>query len=439
MKLLKDFLFTTPYKFFYENKRELCKAIGGCGGGSGGGGVTTFNGRAGDVTLTNGDVTTALGFTPPSSGSNFIIAGTDASGNIIDATNAVIQRTLTGYVVGANTAIVAADTILGAFQKIQGQLNGKINNQTTVQTASSFNIDTRAIVTQASLTAGTGSVGSNQVSPLTVLGGTGQSTSFAGGSAQGGNAGLINIQGGNGGSLSGTPTFGIGGKGGFVYLTAGNGGSSLGAGTTSGDGGDIEVSAGSSGINSVSSSAGRAGFASLKGGNTLGSNNALGGHVYIVSGQGSSSVLHGSIFLGLSPSDVMRGVTFIGCQQGEIAVAATTDKLYVRGRARFVDTPVQGIAAVASNDFPILSQVLAKADYKGGQSPFTADGTTTQFDVTHNLGAIPAYFTLTTTAPISSNHLNRTLSFPNTNTMRITFANAPLVGEDANYVWIVYR
>jgi len=85
------------------------------------------------------------------------------------------------------------------------------------------------------------------------------------------------------------------------------------------------------------------------------------------------------------------------------------------------------------------TEVLVKTDYKGGQSPFTADGTTTVFNITHNLGFIPSYFTLTTTAPIASNHLNRTITFPDVNTMRITFNVAPSVGEDANYVWIVFK
>jgi len=85
------------------------------------------------------------------------------------------------------------------------------------------------------------------------------------------------------------------------------------------------------------------------------------------------------------------------------------------------------------------TEVLVKADYKGGQSAFVADGTTTVFNITHNLGFTPSYFTLTTTAPIASNHLNRTITFPDVNTMRITFNVAPSVGEDANYVWIVFK
>jgi hypothetical protein len=44
------------------------------------------------------------------------------------ANSAVIGKVLTGYVSGANTPLAATDTILGAFQKVQGQLDAKINS-----------------------------------------------------------------------------------------------------------------------------------------------------------------------------------------------------------------------------------------------------------------------------------------------------------------------
>jgi hypothetical protein len=85
------------------------------------------------------------------------------------------------------------------------------------------------------------------------------------------------------------------------------------------------------------------------------------------------------------------------------------------------------------------STLVEGSNFIGGQSAFTADGVTTVFNITHNLGAIPSFFTLTTTAPIASNHLNRTITFPDVNTMRITFNVAPSIGENANYVWIVFK
>ena len=39
----------------------------------------------------------------------------------------VLATPLTGYVVGANTALAATDTILGAFQQVQGQINARVS------------------------------------------------------------------------------------------------------------------------------------------------------------------------------------------------------------------------------------------------------------------------------------------------------------------------
>jgi len=105
------------------------------------------------------------------------------------------------------------------------------------------------------------------------------------------------------------------------------------------------------------------------------------------------------------------------------------------------DGRVQGTAATTNGEFVIYDQVIPviQHPYKGGQSVFTADGTTTVFNITHNLGAIPSFFSLTTTQPIAANHLTRTITFPDNNTMRLTFALPPNPTENANYVWIVYK
>ncbi len=245
-KLLYDYNAKTLQQFFNDKdvKREMCRSIAlHCGNSSGGSGVSTFNTRTGDITLTSGDVTTALGYTPSqiTSGNNFLIAGTNASGNIIDGSANVITRPLTGYVAGTNTVIANTDTILQAFQKTQGQITARAT------------------------------------------------------------------------------------------------------------------------------------------------------------------------------------------------VASPT----------FTGVPAAPTAAVGTNTTQLATTAFVQAAftnaYKGGQSAFTPDGTTTQFDIVHNAGFIPSFFTLTTTEPIASNHLNRTITFPNNNTMRLTFALAPSVGEDANYVWVVFR
>lgn len=82
---------------------------------------------------------------------------------------------------------------------------------------------------------------------------------------------------------------------------------------------------------------------------------------------------------------------------------------------------------------------LSTADMVGGTSAFTADDVTNTHVITHNAGFIPSYFSLTTTEPISSNHLNRIITFPDVNTMLITFSSAPNSSENANYVYVLYK
>lgn len=82
------------------------------------GGVTSFNTRTGAVTLTSGDVTSALGFTPYNA--------TNPSSYI------ALASAITGYTVGANTALAATDTVLAAFGKLQGQVNARSGTVTSV-------------------------------------------------------------------------------------------------------------------------------------------------------------------------------------------------------------------------------------------------------------------------------------------------------------------
>lgn len=57
---------------------------------------------------------------------NLLIVATDAGGNLVDGVGNVISRTLNGFIIGSNTAIVVGDTILSAFGKTQGQINTRI-------------------------------------------------------------------------------------------------------------------------------------------------------------------------------------------------------------------------------------------------------------------------------------------------------------------------
>jgi hypothetical protein len=83
-----------------------------------GGGVASFNTRTGAVTLTSGDVTTALGFTPyNATNPNSYIA---------------LASAITGYTAGTNTALAATDTLLAALGKLQGQVTARTSNTGTV-------------------------------------------------------------------------------------------------------------------------------------------------------------------------------------------------------------------------------------------------------------------------------------------------------------------
>lgn len=54
--------------------------------------------------------------------------------------SAVIGKVLTGYAVGTDTALAAADSILGAFQKVQGQLNARVPTARTLTIANGTGI-----------------------------------------------------------------------------------------------------------------------------------------------------------------------------------------------------------------------------------------------------------------------------------------------------------
>jgi hypothetical protein len=98
-------------------------SVGGTGTVSGltlSGTVTTSGNLTlgGTLSLTSGQVTTALGFTPyNSTNPNSYIA---------------LASAITGYTVGANTALAATDTVLAAFGKLQGQVNARGTGNGTV-------------------------------------------------------------------------------------------------------------------------------------------------------------------------------------------------------------------------------------------------------------------------------------------------------------------
>ena len=87
--------------------------------------TAALNGNA--TTATN--ATTAINFTGSLSGD---VTGTQSATSISSTT--VTGKLLTGYVVGTNTAILATDSVLTAFEKVQGQLNSTSGSAITALT-----------------------------------------------------------------------------------------------------------------------------------------------------------------------------------------------------------------------------------------------------------------------------------------------------------------
>ncbi len=176
---------------------------------------------------------------------------------------------------------------------------------------------------QAAQSAVSGANGTTASSPFTIRAGAGGATSYSTGTVSGGDGGAIDILGGNGGDITGTPVSGIGGAGSRITILGGDGG----LGTTFGGiGGFVEIQGGSGG---GGTSGGTAGYAALKAGNAGPTGGAAGGNIYIVPGMGNGAGGNGEIFLGLSPSNTVRGNVTIG------NVTAGGQKLNVTGNINF--------------------------------------------------------------------------------------------------------
>lgn len=67
---------------------------------------------------------------------------------------------------------------------------------------------------------------------------------------------------------------------------------------------------------------------------------------------------------------------------------------------------------------------------------FVGDGVTTILIIPHGLGAIPSAYMVFNDSALTTNFLNRNITVDATN-ITVTFANAPGVGEDATFSWLV--
>lgn len=179
-----------------------------------------------------------------------------------------------------------------------------------------------------------GANGTANVSPLTVTGGNGGSTSYSTGTVLGGNAGSIGITAGNGGDITGTPSTGVGGNGGSLNLLAGDGG--LGT-TNGGTAGNATLQGGTGGGGTAG---GTAGYVAIKGGSAGSTGNADGGNIYLSPGIKNGSGLDGHIFLGLSPSATVRGAATIGSTtRGDSLFNIKDGGLYADRGVRFPNIP----------------------------------------------------------------------------------------------------
>ncbi|MEA9414399.1 hypothetical protein [Flavobacterium sp. PL02] len=183
----------------------------------------------------------------------------------------------------------------------------------------------------------------NAQTPLLVRGGNGGDNTNTTGTVVAGNAANIYIQSGGGGAAVGVVGTGISGTGGNITVVAGDGGVTSGSGTLfPGSGGNIIVKAGNT-------QGGIAGTTEFSAGNNdkLG---ALGGNIHLIAGWGNdstadNSLYNGTIFLGVSTTNVVRGNVVIGN-----SIDNRIDRLQVEGTVSVKGT-VSGSAAKLDNQF----------------------------------------------------------------------------------------
>jgi len=236
----------------------------------------------------------------------------------------------------------------------------------------------------ASVSGANGTAGAN---PLTVTGSAGGATSHNGALASGGNSGDVAITTGNGGAVTGSPTTGVGGNAGEIRLLGGDGGTGT---TNGGNGGNVEMQGGNAGFGTAQ---GAAGYASVKGGNAFPSGNADGGNVYVVSGAKNGSGQDGSIFLGLSPSLVVRGNTVIGSSTDDY-----TNKLQVTGNTKLTSS------ATTTTGLDVSSSTISS----GALATFTNTGTAAASNTKKVLSIVSSGANATSTQTVTGQSISVT-------------------------------
>lgn len=193
----------------------------------------------------------------------------------------------------------------------------------------------------------------NAIAPIIVTGGNGGNNTNTTGTVSAGNAREIKIKAGNGGNVFEVAGTGLSGYGGDITLLAGDGGIATGTGT-------IVPGRGGAAILQAGTSYSYPGSAQIKAGNNS-SPLGRGGNVYLTAGWGNNESLNndlynGSIFIGASGSNVVRGNAVIGSVDDD-----RIHKLQVTGPSIFNGT-VKANPGSLSNEVVVKSQLDLKAD-----------------------------------------------------------------------------
>lgn len=259
----------------------------------------------------------------------------DGDGNVVKNTDVVVtsingvKPNSSGNVeITISNPVSDATTSLKGILMLAGDLGGTADLPTTPtalhKTGNETKTGTLSLITP-NVTAGTSSL--NAITPLVVTGGNGGNNTNTSGSVIAGNAANIQIKAGIGGSSTSSGTA-IGGKGGDVKIEGGDGGFAFGTGTLApGNGGWATVQAGSAYGGIPGNSDIKAGNNNIPGG--------VGGNVYLTAGWGnnssvSSAIYDGTIFLGVSGSNAIRGNIVIGDILDD-----RVNKLQVNGTGKF--------------------------------------------------------------------------------------------------------
>ena len=322
---------------------QITAAANGSGGG--GGGVTSFNTRTGAVTLLSSDVTTALGYTPPTP------TGTGASGTW-------------GISISGNASTATSATTAGSANNVAGGLANQIVYQTAVGATSFITAPVTANTylqwTGSTFTWGTGGGGGGGVSSFSA-GTTGFTPSTA-------STGIVTL----GGTLN--VTNGGTGVSTLTGLAYGNGTSAFSAATGSQIVSAIGSTAVTNATNASNLSGGTAGAIPFQAGSGTTSFTTVGsiGQVLTSSGAGTpawTTISNGTV-TSVSGTGTVNGITLTGTvtSSGSLTLGGTLGNI---GNSQLTNSSITfgstaqalGSTVSALNGVSIGSTTRASGDF----------------------------------------------------------------------------